>query len=125
MSISLSETSLQELYGDDYVTGFVEDNRRYVADLLISNIAGMNWREIKHDFSSLFDESGQISQKWFNYISKNIQDMRPSLIIKRITDLSQIPRLQNEPQITYLKVFDLHRKNVYVLFVTPYILDSL
>ena len=125
MTTSLAETTLQELYGNDYATGFVEDNRRYIADLLVSNIAGLNFREVKHDFSSLFGEDGQIRPKWFDHIKKNIEQMRNSLIVKKITDMNQIPRLLNEPQITYLKVFDLHRKNVYILFVTPYILDSL
>jgi len=125
MSQLLQETSLQEIYGDGYVNEFVEDNRRYVADLLVSNIAGLNFREVKHDFSVLFDKDGQISQKWFDHIQKNIQSMRPGLVIRKVTDRNQIPRLLNEPQITYLKVFDLHRKNIYILFITPYILDSL
>lgn len=126
MSQVLQETTLQEIYGDSYVNDFVEDNRRYIADLLVSNIAGLNFREVKHDFSVLFDKTtGQISENWFKHIQKNIHDMRPGLIIRQVTDKNQIPRLLNEPEITYLKVFDLHRKNIYILFVTPYILDSL
>lgn len=125
MSAILPETPLQELYGDDFVQGFMNDNQRYVADLLVSNIAGLNFREVKHDFSSLFDQNGQVSDQWFNHIVKQVEEMRPTLIIRRINDLNQVPRLLNEPKITYLKVFDLHRKNIYILFVTPYILDSL
>lgn len=125
MTSSLAETSLQEVYGDNYVSKFVEDNRRYVADLLISNVAGMNFREVKHDFSSLFGQRGGITEAWFDHIKKNVEQMRPSLIIQRITDPVQLPRIMNEPQISYFKVFDLHNKNIYIIFVTPYILDSL
>ena len=125
MSRSLSETTLQELYGDNYVTGFVQDNRRYIADLLVSNIAGMNFREVKHDYSGLFGENGQIRDEWFEHIKKNVEEMRNSLILRKINNPAEIPRLLNEPQISYLKVIDLHNKNIYILFVTPYILDSL
>jgi len=126
MSSSLAETSLQEVYGDNYVSKFVEDNRRYVADLLISNIAGMNFREVKHDFSSLFDQrTGEITASWFQHVKKNVEQMRPSLIIQRIVDPVQLPRILNEPQISYFKVFDLQNKNIYIIFITPYILDSL
>jgi hypothetical protein len=125
MTSSLTETSLQEVYGDNYVSQFVEDNRRYVADLLVSNIAGMNFREVKHDFSSLFDREGGLSASWFQHLKKNVEHMRPSLIIQRITDPVQLPRILNEPQISYFKVFDLQNKNIYIIFVTPYILDSL
>ncbi|MEX0595675.1 MAG: hypothetical protein WD512_04170 [Candidatus Paceibacterota bacterium] len=126
MSSSLMETSLQEVYGDNYVSQFVEDNRRYVADLLVSNIAGMNFREVKHDFSPLFDKQlGEISTTWFQHIKKHIEQMRPSLIIQRITNPNQLPRILNEPQISYFKIFDLQNKNIYIIFITPYILDSL
>lgn len=125
MSTSLMETSLQEVYGDNYVSQFVEDNRRYVADLLVSNIAGMNFREVKHDFSALFDKQGEISLTWFQHMKKNIEQMRPSLIIQRITNPIQLPRILNEPQISYFKIFDLQNKNIYIIFITPYILDSL
>jgi hypothetical protein len=126
MSSSLMETSLQEVYGDNYVSQFVEDNRRYVADLLVSNIAGMNFREVKHDFSPLFDkQQGELSTTWFQHIKKNIEQMRPSLIIQRITNPNQLPRILNEPQISYFKIFDLQNKNIYIIFITPYILDSL
>lgn len=125
MTTTLHETPLQEVYGDNYVSEFVAHNRRYVADLLVSNIAGMNFREVKHDYSVLFGQNKQLPDKWLNHISKRVAEMRPNLIVSRITDLNAVPRLLNEPQITYLKIIDMFRKNVYILFITPYIMDAL
>ena len=122
---SLAETSLQELYGDTYASDFVEHNRRYVVDLIVSNIAGLNFREVKHDYGVLFGKERELPEKWYQHVKLNIEKMNPSLIITRVTNLKSIPRLLNEEQITYFKVIDLHRKSIYILFITPYILDAL
>lgn len=125
MSASLNETSLQEIYGDNYANDFVEHNRRYVADLIISNIAGLNFREVKHDYGVLFGQNSMLPKKWFDHIQKNVHEMNPSLILKPITNLNSVPRLIEEPQVTYFKLVDLHRRKIYILFITPYILDAL
>lgn len=122
---SLVETSLQEIYGDTYASDFVEHNRRYVADLLVSNIAGLNFREVKHDFSVLFNEEIELPNKWLNHVITNVQKLNPNILVSRITNKNSIPRIIDEPQITYLKVLDLNRKKLYILFLTPYILDAL
>lgn len=124
-SNTLTETSLQELYGDDYANDFVEHNRRYVADLIISNVAGMNFREVKHDYAVLFGNSAKLPSKWFNHVKSNIEKMNPSLIVNEIIDYDALPRILDEEQITYFKLIDLHRKKLYILFITPYILDAL
>lgn len=122
---SLNESSLQEIYGDNYASDFVEQNRRYVADLIVSNISGMNFTEVKHDFGVLFGQGNRLPDKWFDHIQKNIKRINPSLIFEKITNPNAIPRLINEPQISYFKLIDLVRKKIYVLFLTPYILDAL
>jgi len=121
----LNETPLQEVFGDNYASDFVNHNRRYVADLIVSNIAGMNFREVKHDYAVLFGKHKELPDAWFQHIRDRVNDMRPNLIIKRITNLDAVPRLLNEPQISYFKIFDLHTKNIYILFITPYIMDAL
>lgn len=125
MSASLNETPLQEIYGDNFANDFVEHNRRYAADLIVSNIAGLNFNEVKHDYRSLFGNQQSLPLKWFNYIQENIQRMNPSLILKKITNSNEIPRLINEQQISYFKILDLHRRKIYVVFLTPCILDAL
>ena len=125
MSIKLSETPLNEIFGDNYASEFTNHNRRYVADLIISNIAGMNFKEVKHDYAVLFGDKKELPEPWFQHIRDRISDLRPSLIIRRITDMNAIPRLLNEPQISYFKIFDLHTKNIYIIFITPYIMDAL
>lgn len=122
---SLQETSLQEIYGDNYANDFVEHNRRYVADLIISNIAGLNFSEVKHDYQSLFGKSPTLPDKWFDHIKRNVEKMNPSLVVLKITNPeTQVPRLVNEPQVSYFHVVDLHRKKSYILILTPYIMDA-
>jgi len=122
----LVETSLQEIYGDNYANDFVEHNRRYVADLVVSNVAALNFREVKHDYDVMFNGSNSLPEKWFKHIKTNVEKMNPNIIIRRITDPTrQVPRLVDEAQITYFHVIDLHRKRSYVVFITPYIMDAL
>jgi hypothetical protein len=117
-------SSLQELYGDNFVNDIKEHNQQYVAGLAVSNLAALNFKEVKHDFSSLFDpSSNQLSTLWFNYIKSRTEKLNPFLLLDRITNLNAIPRIINEPQITYLRIIDNNRKNVYILFITPFIID--
>ena len=117
-------TSLQELYGDNFRNDFVNHNREYIAGLVVSNIAALNLKEVKHDFSVLFAEDGtELTPEWFQYIKTRIEKMNPFLTIDRITDTNAIPRLIEEEKITYLRIIDIHRKKIYLIFITPYIMD--
>lgn len=123
---SLPETSLQEIYGDTYREDFLNHNKKYLADLLVSNIAARNFREVKHDFSKLFGTQTELPEHWFQKIKDNIEKMNPMLNLVRIRNTTALPRLvPNEQQISYLALFDLHTKKIYYLFITPYILDAL
>lgn len=117
-------TSLQELYGDKYQDSFIQDNQEYVAGLLVSNIAARNFSEVKHDFSVLFaNNSKQISNQWFQYIKNKVENMNQFLILTKITDYRELPKIIPEQQITYIKVIDKHSKKIYIIFITPYIMD--
>jgi hypothetical protein len=123
---SLTETSLQEIYGDTYQEDFLSHNKKYLADLLVSNIAARNFREVKHDFSKLFGTGRELPEQWFQQVKVNIEKMNPMLNIVRVTDLSALPTMvPNEQQISYFALFDMHNKKVYYLYVTPYILDAM
>jgi hypothetical protein len=114
---------LQELYGDNHQASMKTFNQSYVADLAASNIAGQNFHEVRHDFQSLFKD-GQMTEQWFQYIKTKVENMQPKFILLRIKDKNTLPYLINEKEITYMKLADLNRKKFYVVFITPYILDS-
>lgn len=117
-------SSLQELYGDSYRKDFVEQNREYIAGLIVSNIAALNVREVKHDFGVLFGESNELPEEWMQYVKKWTEKMNPFLLIDRLTDKTALPRIIPEEKVTYLRVIDTHRKKIYIVFITPYIMDS-
>jgi hypothetical protein len=118
-------SSLQELYGDNFRGDFLEQNRQYVAGLAVSNIGSLNFREVKHDFSSLFEnDSNDISDRWFSYIKTRAEKMNQFLILDRITDKRMLPRIIPEEKITYIRIVDTMRKKVYIIYMTPYILDT-
>lgn len=123
---SLQETSLQEIYGDNYQQDFLRHNKKYLADLLVSNIAALNFREVKHDFSKLFGTGTMLPEEWFQEVKMNVEKMNPRLNLIKIDDVAALPTIvPNEQQITYMALFDTHTKKVYYLYVTPYILDAL
>lgn len=115
-------TSLQEIYGDKYQEVISDHNKQYIAGLVVSNVAGMNLREVKHDFGQLF-EGNTISSEWVKYITSRVSKLQPLLVMNHITDFSSVPRLIPEERISYFRLIDLHRKKVYVIFITPFIMD--
>lgn len=115
-------TSLQEIYGDKYQLVLSDHNKQYTAGLVVSNVAGMNLREVKHDFSNLFN-GNTMSNEWVNYITARVSKLQPLLVMSLITDLSSVPRIIPEERISYFRLIDLHRKKVYVIFITPFIMD--
>jgi hypothetical protein len=118
-------SSLQELYGDNFRKDTLDHNKQYVAGLLVSNLSALNFTEVKHDFSSLFDPStNQLSDPWFKYVKSRTENMNPFLTVDRLTSLDAIPRLIPEKNITYIRIIDTHRKKIYIVFVTNSILDT-
>jgi hypothetical protein len=115
--------SLTELYGKDFQNEFVESNRKYVADLVVSNISGSNFDEVKHDFSPLFEDN-KISKKWSKYIEEKSHELNKSFIVKEFDDIKSIPIKLPENTISYFKVFDLRKKKIYLLYITPCVLDA-
>lgn len=115
-------TSLQEVYGDGYQTVMSDHNKQYTAGLLVSNIAGRNLREVKHDFSNIF-EGNTISDEWQKYIMSRVNKLQPLLVMTPLTDLNSVPRIIPEERISYFRIIDLHCRKVYVIFITPFIMD--
>ena len=115
--------SLQEIYGDNHQNDMKSFNQNLLADRAVSNIAARNFHEVRHNFKPLF-QNGQLTDQWFQYIKTQVENTNPQLILLKVTDPNNLPYIINEREVTYMKIIDLHTKKFYLIFITPYLLDS-
>lgn len=111
--------TISELYGVDYHDDAVKKRVDKVCDVIASNISSLNF-VVRYDFSPIFHK-GNVDGEILDSIVSKIKKLNKNLLVQPLTSVQErqmLPYLL-KIQAVYFRIFDLERKRIYLVYISP------